>query len=471
MYYGRKKGIIIAIVVVAVILVLGVAGTCVYMFTDLFKSNQDLFWKYMGKVVEDTQTSENTQLSEIAKLQEQSPYVVNGELTANYDGKNTKISGALEKAKITVDSEVDKANDYAYVNLKMDYADNSLFDIKYVQDDDVYALKSDEIVSAYIGVRNKNLKVLAQKLLGSGVDTSAIPDSIEAASYADLLSLSEEEKTNILNTYATVIKDSINQNNYSKQTEAVIEKDGVQYKTTSYRVDLSQAEVSSIIVKVLETLKTDNMTLNIISTKMQEMGIAEDEASITNITDQIDSLIDDVTETEFTDTAFVVYAYKGQAIATEVILRNTAKITLYTTNLNNQQKVTAKVENLSDTDDYKVITVDMSAQNTSTTSTITVKVNCDGQEGYLNIQNTGSATQKSLNTDVELSATIDDETATLNYNQTMEFVPSLENVEQLDNTNCAILNDYPTDDLNNLIQALMQQIIVVYANKAQTLGM
>ena len=48
---------------------------------------------------------------------------------------------------------------------------------------------------------------------------------------------------------------------------------------------------------------------------------------------------------------------------------------------------------------------------------------------------------------------------------------TIDNGEQLDNTNCAILNDYPTDDLNNLIQALMQQIIVVYANKAQTLGM
>lgn len=471
MYYGRKKGIIIAIVVVAIILVLGVAGTCVYMFTDLFKSNQDLFWKYMSKVAEDTQIPENTQISEIAKLQEQSPYVVNGELTASYDGENSNISDAMQKAKVTVDSEIDKANDYVYSNLKIDYANSSIFDVKYVQDDDIYALKSDEIVSAYVGVRNKNLKVLAQKLLGSGVDTSAIPDMIEATSTTNLLNISEEEKANIVNTYATIIKDSIAKDNYSKQTEAVIEKDGVQYNTTSYRVDLSQDEVSSLIVKVLETLKTDNMTLNMISTKMQEMGIAEDEASITNITDQIDNLIDDVTETEFTDTAFVVYAYKGQAIATEVILRNTAKVTLYTTNLNNQQKMTAKIENLSDTDDYKVITVDVSMQTTTTTSTVTIKVNCDGQEGYLNIQNTGSATQRSLNTDVELSATINDETVTLNYSQTMDFVASLENVEQLDNTNCAILNDYSTDDLNTLMQALMQQIIVVYTNKVQTLGM
>ena len=471
MYYGRKKGIIIAIVVVAIILVLGVAGTCVYMFTDLFKSNQDLFWKYMSKVAEDTQIPENTQISEIAKLQEQSPYVVNGELTASYDGENSNISDAMQKAKVTVDSEIDKVNDYVYSNLKIDYANSSIFDVKYVQDDDIYALKSDEIVSAYVGVRNKNLKVLAQKLLGSGVDTSAIPDMVEATSITNLLDISEEEKANIVNTYATIIKDSIAKDNYSKQTEAVIEKDGVQYNTTSYRVDLSQDEVSSLIVKVLETLKTDNMTLNMISTKMQEMGIAEDEASITNITDQIDNLIDDVTETEFTDTAFVVYAYKGQAIATEVILRNTAKVTLYTTNLNNQQKMTAKIENLSDTDDYKVITVDVSMQTTTTTSTVTIKVNCDGQEGYLNIQNTGSATQRSLNTDVELSATINDETVTLNYSQTMDFVASLENVEQLDNTNCAILNDYSTDDLNTLMQALMQQIIVVYTNKVQTLGM
>ena len=65
---------------------------------------------------------------------------------------------------------------------------------------------------------------------------------------------------------------------------------------------------------------------------------------------------------------------------------------------------------------------------------------------------------------------VDDETATLNYSQTMEFVPSLENVEELDNTNCAILNDYPTEQLQVLVKSLVQRVQELINQKAQAVG-
>lgn len=461
MYYGRKKGIIIAIVIVAIILTLGIAGTCVYMFTDLFKSNQNLFWKYMGQTLENMQSVQNTQMSDIEKLKNQNPYIVEGELTANYTGEDEQVNTILNKSKITINSQIDKTDDYAYSNLKLDYDNNAMFDLKYVKDEDIYALKSDEIVSAYIGIRNENLKVLAQKIFGGNLDVSVIPNSIDFSNSVDLLKISEEAKTNIINTYASVIKENINKNNYSKQTQAVIEKDGVQYETTSYRVDLSATEISDIIINILNALKQDNMTLNIISSKMIELGIDEDESSISNIVDIIDDLIDEVSNEEFTDTSFVVYAYKGEVIATEVIVRNTAKITFE----GNQNEFVIKLENLSDTDEYKVITIDVANQINTTKTITTVTINVDDQMAYLNIQNTGSATQRTLDTEVELIFTIDNEEIALSYSQAMKFVNSLENTEELDETNCAVLNDYAHEQLHSLIEALINQISIVYEQK------
>lgn len=466
MYYGRKKGIIIAIVVVAIILILGIAGTCVYMFTDLFKSSEDLFWKYMGQTLENMQGVENTQMSDIQKLKNQSPYIVEGELTADYIGENEQISNVLDKAKITVNGQIDKTDDYAYSNLKLDYDNNAMFELKCVKDEDIYALKSDEIVSAYIGIKNENLKVLAQKLFGNDMDVSAIPNSIDFSNNTNLLKISEEAKSNIINTYASVIKEGINKNNYSKQTQAVIEKDGVQYETTSYRVDISATEISDIIINILNVLKQDNMTLNIISSKMLELGLDEDESSISNIMDKIDEIIDEVSNKEFTDTSFVVYAYKGEAIATEVIVRNTAKITFE----GNQNELLIKIENLSDTDEYKVITLEVKNQITATKTTTTVTVDIDGQTSYLNMQNTGSAAQMELDTQVELTFSINGEDVTLSYSQIMEFVDELENIEELTDTNCAVLNDYSTDNLTALMNALVQQTIFVLNSKIQTLN-
>ena len=69
MYYGRKKGIIIAIVVaIVVVILLAVGGFFLYTSTDLFKSNKTLFWKYASNGMENVKTISNAQLVDIEKL-------------------------------------------------------------------------------------------------------------------------------------------------------------------------------------------------------------------------------------------------------------------------------------------------------------------------------------------------------------------------------------------------------------------
>lgn len=469
MYYGRKKGIIIAIVVVVLVLLLGIGGTCLYMFTDLFRSSETLFWKYAGKMAENLELKENIQLGEIAKLEEQSPYVINGELTAGIEGNDTEIiNNALKQSKVTVTRSVDKLSNYEYNNLKIEYAGNSIFDMNYVNSNDIYALKSDEIVTAYIGVRNENLKVLAQKL--QIPDIKFIPDKIKAADYSNLIEISEEEKQNLLNTYVPVIQQNISKEKYSKQTEAVIEKDGVSYNTTSYRVDLTSIDISNIVTQILNTLKTDAVTLNLIASKAQILELNEDYTTTDGIVSSIDDMINDISNVEFKDTSFVVYAYNGEAIATEIINPNEQKTIIYTTIQGDTQKINIEIENLGSSQNFDIANIEVTMKNTSTMSTIGASIKVDETEAYINIENVGSATQKSLDTNVEFGLTYNGTSAEVYYNQTMEFVDELEDMEELDNTNCAILNDYSTEQINTLIAAIANQIVTVYNEKAQMLG-
>ena len=69
MYNGRKK-IIIIMVIILLIVLLAIGGVFAYITTDLFKSNQTLFFKYMGQTLESIKYVENTQLSEIENLKE-----------------------------------------------------------------------------------------------------------------------------------------------------------------------------------------------------------------------------------------------------------------------------------------------------------------------------------------------------------------------------------------------------------------
>ena len=89
----------------------------------------------------------------------------------------------------------------------------------------------------------------------------------------------------------------------------------------------------------------------------------------------------------------------------------------------------------------------------------------------LNIVNIGSATQGNIQSDVTVILNDGEESLELAYSQTLEFVDELESVEKLDETNCAILNDYTQEDLNTLLQAVGNQIVTVFTQKAQMLGL
>ena len=463
MYYGRKKGIIIAIVVVIVVILLAIAGLFVVMKTDLFKSDKTLFWKYMDSGLGSIKITENSQLEDVEKLKVQKPYTVKGELTANSTDED--IDNVLGKLKINIESQTDKQSNYSHTNTKLGYANATIFNLDYANTDNIYALKSDEIVTVYLGVRNENLKVLLQKL---GIeDTSSIPDTITPINYAELLKISDEELEHINDTYTQVILNNISDDSYSKQTEAVIEKDGVTYNTTSYRLDLSATQISDILANVLNTLKTDSITLNMIVTKAKSLELSEEYTTIEGINNVIDDMLEELQEIEFTDTSFVVYAYKGETIATEILFKNTQKMTIYSEN----GKIKLVAEDLTSETENSVISMEILYKITTTESSIGVNVSEDEEQVMsISLTNTGSATQGSLETVCNIAFTQEDESIDLSYTQTLEFVDELENIEKLDETNCAILNDYSQEEISSLMQAILNQIILVYNQKAQMFG-
>lgn len=460
MYYGRKKGIIIAIVVVTILLVVGVGGTCLYMFTDLFKSNEKLFWKYMEKEVASLDIAPNSQIEEVEKMKLQSPYITNGEIT--FSSTNDQINNNLQKIKLTTEGKTDKLNNYTYSENKLEYSNSTIFELKYLHDEDIYALKSDEIVNAFVGVRNKNLNVLMQKL---GITaTFDIPDEIAPINYSSYKLTTEEEK-HINETYLNVIMKNITKDCYSRQTGAVVEKNGVSYDTTAYRLDLSATLISNIALNILNTLKTDNVTLNIIATKAAELGL-EEYSTVDEINNVIDNMIDNLENINFIDTSIIVYAYKEETIGTEILLTNTAKITIYTDN-----GLKMKYENFEQDAEFNVMNIEMIKQNTATQSSLSIKANVDDEvETSLDITNIGSASSGTLDTNITASIIVDGETHEMMYTGTTEFVNELENIEKITDTNCAILNDYSVQDLNVLMQALMNQIITVFNQKVQIIG-
>lgn len=457
MYYGRKKGIIIGVVIAVVVMLLAIISVVV-LKTDLFKSSKILFWKYASIQLESFEQTPNMQLEEIEKLKLQSPYVLQGELSLDLENVQTS---SIPNIKLKVNAENDRINEYSHINSKIEYKNDTMFDLDYVKNDNIYALKSDEIITAYLGIKNENLKVLFQKL---GIqDTSIIPDEITLTNYSEILKFSKEDLEHIKETYKDVIVNAITNESYSRQTGAILEKDGTSYKTTSYRLDLTSDQIVSIIQNILNTLKTDSITLSLIMEKANLLGLTDEEITIEDLTTTIDELISQINQEQFQDISFVVYNYKGKTIQAEIIAKNISKTTIYT------QKNNIKIvyENYEEGNN---ITIELTRNLTTTQSNIEAKIDIDNEtQVNISIINNGAASQRSLNTTCEISVVNEEDEVKATYNQTIEFVDELEETITLDETNCAILNDYSKEDLTVLLEAISARIVQVMNEKIQSI--
>lgn len=471
MYYGKKKGIIIAIVIIILLIVIAVGGVMLYLFTDLFKSNQTLFLKYIDQTIQGMKYETNDQTKDIIEAQKENPYQIKGTLNFDYDGSENKQAEILKQIKVELETNANGQEEKTYTKASVLYQNQNLFNLEYANSNNIYALKSDEIVTAFIGVRNENLKVLAKKL--GMQDNSNIPDSITPIDYEDLLNISEEEKQHISDTYLPVIVNNIEKSKYSKQSNIPITKEGVEYNTTAYRLDLTSEDIANISVKLLETLKQDSITLNFIATKAKILNLPEEYTQVNNLTKQIDEQIKKIEDSEKSPengVSIVVYEEKGQTVLTEIIIKNNVKFTLYASNTNQKNSIYLMAENLSTSNDYNTVEMQVTQTKTAKQTNTEILVNKDNDKGLeIYLTNEGLSSDEKVTTTCEINYNDGNDKYIANYEQEINFNEENE-IISLDNTNCAILNDYPTDQLSMLIVLIAQQTQNVMNQKMQQLG-
>ena len=498
MYYGKKKGIMIAVIALIILVVGGAGVAFAYFNTDLFKSNDELFFKYLGQAIEEAKFTKNTQLDNVVKLQEVNPYTIEGELTFNVEkvdsadsdqttsnnnttnnttnttnnSDNTTLSNNFKNAKVKVSAKVDKEKEMAYAKADLYNKQENIFTVEYANSNNIYALKSDEIVTAFIGVENDNLKVLSQKLFKQ-LDANTVPNSVEVQNYGELFDITEQEKEHIIETYSAVIKENIPKSAFTKETNIATVKAGVTYNTTGYRLNLNNEQLKQLEVALLQTLKTDSITLNMLTTKAKILGLDSSYTEVNQLTQVIDKEIANIQKSNLnTDgLSIVVYVDGGRVVTTEAILKNNVKLTMYTKSDAVNVVRNVLIENLGTSDAFGKISVNLLETKSATQSVMDLSINVDDLKTYsVYMSNEGSAESENLNTSVELSLTDETKTYGIQYEQKMQFVDELQNMISLNRSNCGILNDYSSEQLQTLLDSIGNKASEVLQKKAEILG-
>ena len=316
---------------------------------------------------------------------------------------------------------------------------------------------SDPVVNKYVGIKNENLKELMQKLGAS--DTTDIPDKIgemqEEQKTEEEIKQGEEEAKKIKDTYLNIIKDNINEENYSKI------KDG---ENVGYSLKLTYAEIKNIYIKILEQLKQDEIILSKISNE-------ETEISKEDFQNQVQELIDEAQDYEPEDQQLQINVYKsGEKSSLIEIIFSEFKIDIKM----EENIIECKIVGIKDgqeTPEKFVLSLNKQQQNNNTLYELKFEA-LEEEEKLLDISFLANYTGiNSENSSEIYSFQISSEELIANYQfeNKINFVDNVE-IEDLTSENTIILNDYEQQEIYLLLAMVGEKIDEVNKEKLAQAG-
>ena len=501
--------------IVPIFLILLILGVFAYLFfkTDTFKSKRQIFEKYLFMAYEELDSEENANFSKVLSKLDENKFTITG--SGSFDCSSNSMSSEEQKVQQALNGSKLESKGYGDLSKKKfkntytlktkgtDIASVTVGRGEYINKDlqvsDLFAITSPEVVNAYLGVENGKINKLAEDL---GNEYSyLIPSGFNyrLSSYLKLFSLKENEKENIKKTYVEYLDKAFQDSQFSKVNSVDVSIDGTVYVAKQYSLNLNKTQANSFITGLLDTLKTDSLTLNCIAQKAKLLGYNEI-SEISKLSEKLDEISIEISRNPIKyGISIDEYVCDGKLIQLNItaenkaaiviqpkIENNTKSIHIYYRDLDLLQKTVNMINTTPSNDSQgEVLDVLNPAQQTQTTSSglfseldlelssmqtdsqakfkINTKVNNDKSVNISLVLN-GKSSDDKLNVNTDL--TIKDKNNTkygISYNDEIKFDSSIneETGIAFDNTNTANLSQANKEYVVGLRNAVNKQIDIV----------
>lgn len=449
----NKEKIIIGSIIVILLLIITLG--ILYFTTDLFKTEQQLFYKYLGQ----TEIIDSNFIEQYNKVHEKINNNSNSS-KANLDFFVNDDAKTKQKVfSITSNGLENKLLKQSYRDFNLSMYDQNFLTLRYIKDDNTYGIMADNIVTKYLAVENSNLKSLFAKL--GAVDTTAIPDSV-TVNNEEIFKVDEETLKVIKDTYANLLYNNISEDIYYK----VKNED----KSLTIGLSLTEKETVDILKLVLETVQNDNVLLEVIVNKLNSVG--NKNITIDNIKEGIQELIDsipDVTNSGIEDFINISFDLKNKRV-----IRLNLEINYQTQYEDYNGQVI--------TNDYKnAIKIDFSEQNKvildvmqndEEITNVSLTYSYNNEEISFIIENNNKDASvyniqyliSDYNTnEISQKINIDNPSYNIQLTNLTQLKEDI-NISKLTTENSVKLNDLTQEQLSLLFTALGEQIQKVYVN-------
>lgn len=439
------------LIIILVVLILILAGFFAYLYfgTDLLKTNGQLFFKYLGQIVDVQDGFIDSQLIEYTNKKYTGKYEDNGKfyVDISMSGMDTEMLQTLNDFNIEYSGKIDNTARKNEQDISINYSSDVSFPFKYKYANETLGLQTDYVSSQYIGIENKDLKEFVEKF---GVtDTTNVPDSIDLFSKytnSETINLTDEEREQVVNTYTSLLEEKLGGKEFSKT-----EENGV----ISYSVQITNQEMKDMMLAFLETLKDDQIMMPKMEEMFKEVLNNMNQSSTEEITVQslIQQIIDDINNSETEDGTNTITVSQTD--------RNLSAITLATTNTTTTTEFKITKEN---EQGNLIYGIEMNVTDSETQ---------DNMRYFLTASYQGLQELETVNETYQYGSigtmNGDEQRIVYNLNCTDTFNDSL-NIEDYAEDEIQVLNDYDLEQIATILMAVGQRIGEINTMQMEEIG-
>ena len=244
----NKSKKIIIIIIILVILIGGAGVTFAFLKTDIFKSNKEMFFKYIAQI-------EDESLKKYFEKIQTTGYEDKGKFWAEITKNGEKLEALknMDNFSITYEGKVDAANNKSEQNINLNYSNEVSVPTIYRQTNQIMG-----IYNKYLH-KSKFISIEEGNDLIEGESINIPPISISRNT--------EELKNNgnsiVTGKYISILNENLKDSNFSKENNNDL---------TSYKLTIKPEDLKNTILQLLNILISDESALKYIT---EDTGVAK----------------------------------------------------------------------------------------------------------------------------------------------------------------------------------------------------
>ena len=437
-----RKILIIVIIMIAILAIGGGVLAYLYVATDTFKSDRELFSKYISQNIKTIQKFGDSKTIQIYKdLKDENQYESNTEVKATYS-EGGEISNPINNLTAKLDVQKDKDDQYFYMDGQILFNEEEYLESEIINEKEIYGIRFSDVAKQFVSIKDdSNIGQVANDV---GTDTATLQKIIDLIDGTDTITnefITQDEVKALKEKYFNMVAETISKGTFISNKKSMITYNNKTINAKAYTVSISSEQVEDLLIQILNSIKTESViTKNI-----------KDESFEEKIDDKIKALSE---EQEVPAIKITVYEQNKNTIRT-VIEIGLNKIVLENYDENEQIKSNIQVTRIAseNTKEYDIKVIKKVTENQENISIVT-NVTENEQEYSLSVETEAKLTD----TDIELSAIAsykkDILTMSINLQNEVDLNGDFDKKVKLENTNNVTLNDINEEKRKNIVELL-----------------